>query len=353
MDKEQRKNLSQTILNKKDLVSDLTLQGHFERKPMFTHRYNPRQLELCRKDILYNLSFLAQAIELDSPKLFEAYVRWLRTFLNHIGVLIPDVKDNFISMEQALLGQVSENEAPEIKSYISLALNVLEIYDSEDPSYISKANPLRIEANTFLNHILAGERHKASEMILNLVRQQESIKSIYLNILQPVQHEIGRLWQTNQISVAQEHYSTAITQLVISQLYPYIFTNVFKGKSLLASCVSGELHEIGLRMLSDIFELEGWDTWYLGANMPHGDIVKTIQKKKPDIIALSTTMTYHLSLMEDLIALIRSSGIQTPIMVGGYPFNLDPELWQKVGANATASDADTALRVAFKLVEAV
>ena len=190
----------------------------------------------------------------------------------------------------------------------------------------------------------------ATSLILQLADEGQSIKSIYLNILQPVQREIGLLWQTGKITVAQEHYCTSITQLAISRLYPYIFAEHSTGKTLIATCVSGELHEIGLRMLSDIFELEGWDTWYLGANMPIRDVIKTIRDKNPDLIAISATMTFHLQRVADLIAQIREAEITTPIMVGGYPFNLDPELWKEVRADAYAMDAEEALEKANKLV---
>ena len=63
--------------------------------------------------------------------------------------------------------------------------------------------------------------------------------------------------------MAQEHYCTAATQLIMSQLYPYIFTTGKNGRVLVGTCVSGDLHEIGVRMVSDFFEMEGWDTFYL------------------------------------------------------------------------------------------
>ena len=69
----------------------------------------------------------------------------------------------------------------------------------------------------------------------------------------------------NLLSVAQEHYCTAATQLVMSQLYPRIFSTERRGRTLVAARVADDLHEIGLRMVADFFEMEGWDTFYVGA----------------------------------------------------------------------------------------
>ena len=51
--------------------------------------------------------------------------------------------------------------------------------------------------------------------------------------------EVGRLWQMNQISVAQEHYCTAATQLIMSQLYPYIFSGERRNRTLIAAYAGG------------------------------------------------------------------------------------------------------------------
>ena len=77
-----------------------------------------------------------------------------------------------------------------------------------------------------------------------------------------------RYWQMNRLTVAQEHYCTAATQMIMSQLYPYIFEGERNGRVLVATCVAENLHEIGVRMVTDFFEMDGWDTFYLGANVP-------------------------------------------------------------------------------------
>jgi methanogenic corrinoid protein MtbC1 len=97
----------------------------------------------------------------------------------------------------------------------------------------------------YLDALLAGDRLAAGRIILQAAEQGAAIKDIYLGVFQRSQRELGRLWQTNQISVAQEHYCTAATQLIMSQFYPAIFAVAKKGPRLVATCVGGELHELG------------------------------------------------------------------------------------------------------------
>ncbi len=181
---------------------------------------------------------------------------------------------------------------------------------------------------------------------------ESGVKDIYLHVFQSSLYEIGRLWQENRITVAQEHYFTAATQLIMSQLYPYISKSQKTGKVLVATSVSRELHEIGVRMVADFFEMDGWNTYYLGANTPKESVIETIISKRADLILISATISSHIGEVMDLIRAVRSCGeCRDPkVIVGGYPFIVDKELWKKVGADGQAADAETAVEIGEKLV---
>ena len=121
-------------------------------------------------------------------------------------------------------------------------------------------------------------------MILDAVQAGVRIQDIYLHVFQRSQYEIGRLWHLNKITIAHEHYCTAATQMIMSQLYPYIAPERKNGKRMVAASVSGELHELGIRMVADFFEMAGWDTTFLGANTPLPAIVKMLAEQKADVV---------------------------------------------------------------------
>jgi methanogenic corrinoid protein MtbC1 len=138
----------------------------------------------------------------------------------------------------------------------------------------------------------------------------------------------------------------------MSQLYPYISRSDKSGKVLVATSVSKELHEIGVRMVADFFEMEGWDSFYLGANTPTESIIQTIISKKADLVLISATISSHIGEVIHLIQAVRRCiECRDPkIIVGGYPFNIDIDLWKKVGADGQAEDAESAVKMAEKLV---
>lgn len=198
-----------------------------------------------------------------------------------------------------------------------------------------------------------GNRRQALRVAQEALDNGIDIRDLYLDVFQPAMHEVGRLWESNQFTVAQEHLATAITQSVMAQIYARIFTSPTRGRRVIATCIGGELHELGIRMVADFFEIEGYDVYYLGANMPVPDVVRMINDRRADILALSVTLGSHIPQARSLIQAVRASprGADIKILVGGQPFNRSPEAFKSIGADFTARDAREAVqRVAEVLV---
>jgi MerR family transcriptional regulator, light-induced transcriptional regulator len=98
--------------------------------------------------------------------------------------------------------------------------------------------------------------------------------------------------------------------------------------------------------------MSGWDTFYLGANTPAGSVVDMIAQQQAHVLGVSATMTIHVAEVATLIQTVRASAIgdQVKILVGGYPFNTEPDLWHTMGADAYAPDAEQAVAVAHRLL---
>lgn len=305
------------------------------------------------QDTHYNLSYLGEAIALANPMLFANYINWLGFVLKNRNVSLDDVIVHFEICREILFERFPQQADQKILDpFISAGIAIL----SEESvwaldSFIKKDAPYADLAQKYLKTLLSADRQQSSFLITNAVKDGIPIKNIYLHIFQPVQWEIGRLWQLNEINVAQEHYATAVTQLVMSQLYPYIFDVNKNGHSLIATCVGGELHEVGIRMVADFFEMAGWDTFYLGANMQTQGIIDSILERRVQVLAISATLLIHIKHVKRMITAIRnSSAADVKILIGGYVFNVDPTLWQKVGADGYAQDAESAIQKAGELV---
>ena len=180
-----------------------------------------------------------------------------------------------------------------------------------------------------------------------------SIKDIYIHIFQSTMEQVGELWHDGIIPVGKEHYCTAVTQYNMGLLYGDIFTRKSNNRKLLACAVGSELHEMGIRMVADLFEFEGWDTNYLGSNLPIEEIVNTAREFKPNVIALSITMPYHISLLKETIEKIKNtSSLQgVKVIVGGRPFYDNEALYAVVNADGYARNAIEGIQLANELLQ--
>jgi len=203
-------------------------------------------------------------------------------------------------------------------------------------------------AEDFLSALLRGDRRGANQLVDAALDSNPDLRSLYLDILQPAMREVGRLWQENGISVADEHLATAIAQAAMGRAFErsYVWHDR-RTPTLIAACAEDERHQMGLRMLCDLLELEGWDTTYLGASVPVESLVAIVVKRKPDVVAVSATIAPHLPRVRSAVGAIRGSGLSPMplIIIGGLAVGGDEELARRLGADLTASDASEAVRV--------
>lgn len=345
--------VSQTIRAQRAALADRIVTRQYSVETNHWQPYSPTGREKSVRDAGYHLSYLCEAIAAGDPSLFLDYIAWVKVLFAGLNFPETALRTTLECTRDVLRETLSDAMIVVADEYTDAGLLHLNYAPATSPSFLSEEAPLADLSRQYLDALLRGERYIASHLILDAVERGVSIKDIYLHVFQRTQREVGRLWQTNQITVAQEHYCTAATQLIMSQLYPHIFSTERIGCRLVATCVGNELHELGVRMVADFFELGGWDTYYLGANSPTASILLAVEERQADLLAISVTMTFHLSAAAQLVSVVRAREAikDVPILIGGYPFNVSPDLWRRLGADGFARDAEEAIQVANQLME--
>jgi methanogenic corrinoid protein MtbC1/DNA-binding XRE family transcriptional regulator len=203
-------------------------------------------------------------------------------------------------------------------------------------------------ARRYLETVLIGKKKEAMDLILAAAKNGMAVSQLYAEVLEPALKEVGRLWETDEIDVSAEHYFSEVTKFIMSQLYPYLKHAPRRKGRLVAVAVGGEQHEIGIRMVSDLLEDAGWLCFFLGTNTPTENIARAIRQRDAGFVAVSATMAYHVDAVSNVVAYLRrlEANGELPsvkVLVGGQAFNLDRELWRRVGADAFAVDAQGAV----------
>src|SRR5689334_16859803 len=94
----------------------------------------------------------------------------------------------------------------------------------------------------YLEAQLSGDRMQALGVLVDAALAGATIAELLILVVQAAQHEIGRLWQENQLSIAEEHVATAISQFVMAYLFRHFPRQPRNAKKVLIGCVEGELH---------------------------------------------------------------------------------------------------------------
>ena len=304
------------IERQEDLAREI-VERHWQLRPALEQLYGKQGRARCLEDARYHLRYLSEAVGAREPALFVHYVTWAKTMLLTRNIPVEHLVANLEVILDVLGKELPTSMQIPAMDYVKSAIGSLTLAN-DNSSFLDPGHPLAELALQYLSALLRYDRHSASTLILRAAKNKVSIKEIYRHVFEPCQYEIGRLWQSNVVSVAQEHYCTASTQLVMSQLYPYIFRTdrTFRG-TIVAACVSGELHEIGARMLCDLLEMEGWNTIYLGANVPTAGIVDVLRANHSNILAVSASMTFHIPAVREVIAAVRLATLSKSRPISG------------------------------------
>ncbi len=321
---------------------------HFERDNKLDSEYDERRKKLMLTDIQYNLKIVNMAVKYGSETLLTDYAVWIyKLLVSRMNDLPPDrIKDQMIThyriIAEVLNEEMSRGDKKKTTYYLDLAIQATEEATAEEPV---SALPVQTELaglrSQYLQYLLEGKKQDAISLINKAVEQGMPLEKIYLEVFQDAMYEVGNLWHQGKIKVDKEHYCTAVTQNAMAQFYSKIFSTPRKGLTLIACCVGNELHEMGIRMLCDLFELNGWDCIYLGAAVPFESIKKSIEENKPQLIALSVTMPHFLDQCKELIDALRNDGHYQDykIAVGGRIFQLAPDLYKKWGVDLSTQNA--------------
>jgi MerR family transcriptional regulator, light-induced transcriptional regulator len=290
-----------------------------------------------------HLAHLAAAIAFDRPGIFADHVRWW------LGRSLDRPPPQRIAELRSLAAELTARLRP--ASRTAVARTVEHALATTPQQVVELPSPVvgRPRAAAYLEALMRGDKAAALNLALEAIDGECPLHRVYLDVLGPALQEVGRLWQLDRLSVADEHYCTAVTRHVMSvlsaRLAPQVTVRPRRG-TLVATCPAGELHDLGARFMADLAEARGWAACYLGADAPAQDVVRTVIEQRADVLALSVSMVPRATECGALIAVLRAlpECAHVHVVVGGRAFEASPGLWRQLGADSHAGDPWTALQ---------
>jgi MerR family transcriptional regulator, light-induced transcriptional regulator len=296
------------------------------------------------------VSSFTSSVELQAPQLFSEAVSWAKSLLvlryNSPGQLLRALESLTFALDEYVVGE----DAPIAREALSRAREELTEVRLLETSMIDESTEHGEIARRYLDALLAGdEAHAAREILLAIACGRKTL-DVYEKILTPVMHEVGRLWQRNEITVSHERLITNATDRIMSQLCDLSLTRPHRDLAALTLALGDAQHNLGARMAADAFAMCGWNASFLGCRVPVDDVARYIEGVSVDVIGCSAALPRDALAIRALIDEFETKPIAPLVLVGGGLFDRHPELWRQIGADGYAATPLMGVAVASELI---
>lgn len=197
--------------------------------------------------------------------------------------------------------------------------------------------------------ILDGSTDRATEVIDRGLAEGVIPSKLYLDVLMPVQIEVGARWHRGEVTIPQEHIATQITLRQMARLRAMLKTRLKLGLKAVVSSVEGDQHFIGGQAVADFLMVDGWEVDFLGADIPTDHMVMYVKAREAQLVCVSVALTSLAPTAKKLIAELKKLPSAPKIIVGGSAVVADPNLGASLGADAWTVDPQEAVTVARQL----
>jgi methanogenic corrinoid protein MtbC1 len=169
-----------------------------------------------------------------------------------------------------------------------------------DPATSRLARASRQRLRSALLSMSEPRSQEVLDELLAVVPLEVAIRRVLL----PVLRELGDGWQAGQISVAQEHFATAILRGRLAGLARGWGER--SGPHALLACPPEERHDLGLLLFGLLLARRGWSISFLGADTPIAAIGSAVAAQHTDVVVLSTIDTARLDRVADELRALAS-----------------------------------------------
>ncbi len=199
----------------------------------------------------------------------------------------------------------------------------------------------------YFQAMMKGDEDGAVALVNVLLAQRLPMETIYIAVFQWGINRIGELYQKGLTDEAHEHMASAITERMMARVAHFYAPVMRTPYRAVLGCVPGNWHAMGLRMLGDGLRNMGWDTVFLGANVPIPSFLTMVETMWPDMVVISCAMEEQMEATRELLAQLdglrqsREAGTRHDgflLVAGGHYIQEHAELISHLPIDFTASD---------------
>ncbi len=144
------------------------------------------------------------------------------------------------------------------------------------------------ERLAMLAALVSGDVPLAYRLAVELLAEGMPFDEIAVDVLSPVQADLGRRWAAGDLGIAEEHAASAAVEDLLVRLGAIAESP--QGPAVVVSSAEHDAHALGGRVVASALALDGYRVMYLGASVPAADLGECLEMQRPLALALSCSM---------------------------------------------------------------
>jgi methanogenic corrinoid protein MtbC1 len=193
--------------------------------------------------------------------------------------------------------------------------------------------PLEDLRRRLLPLALAGDRRNCLREAVAVIEQGVPLADFVLEVLAPIQVEVGNAWARGEIQHQQEKLATEIAEILLT-IASGRTQRTATGLKLVVCVADGEHHNLPARMVAELLRAEGHAVTFLGMPTPRAELGRLMAMVEPDAVVISCSLSMNLPGVVGLAGVAHNVGL--PVIVGGAAFSGSPSRAPTVGADGYA-----------------
>jgi methylmalonyl-CoA mutase cobalamin-binding domain/chain len=200
-------------------------------------------------------------------------------------------------------------------------------------------------SEALLQALLDVDRPKAAQAIEDALAANISPEDVIIKVLNVAMDQLGEMQAQQLVVLAQVYIAAQIADNALNRLLPLLQTKRTINGTIVLGNILGDNHALGRKTVGTFLKVAGYEVHDLGISVPLEDFVAKAKETKAEIIGVSALLLHTARLISQLRPMLEAEGMsEVKILVGGAPFNLDPKLHQRLGADAMAVNATESVR---------
>lgn len=202
-------------------------------------------------------------------------------------------------------------------------------------------------SDTFLQAMLDIDRQQTAQVIEEALDDGISARDVIIKILDVAMNQLGEMQAEKQVVLAQVYMAAQMAEAALNRLLPLLDTKPTTHGTVVLGNILGDNHALGRKTVGTFLRIAGYAVHDLGISVPLEAFVTKAKETNAEIIGVSALLLHTAKQLQGLRPMLEEAGLShVKLLAGGAPFNLDPDLYRRLGADATAPNAADAVRVA-------